>query len=83
MAGRRSPDQRPPVHDPLSGQGRGAAVTVREINKLTRDGGDGSNVYHNGHRVIRARTERGDTLVRHLDDGRWYVVCAGETLEVR
>ena len=58
-------------------------MTVREINRLTRYGGNGRNVYHNHHRVTRAKIRGLDMLVRHLDDGRWYVVCSADSLEVR
>lgn len=58
-------------------------MSVREINQLTRDGGNGRNPYHNGHRVMRAKSQRGQMLVRHLNDGRWYVVCRDDRMEVR
>ena len=58
-------------------------MTVREINRLTRDGGNGLNVYHNHHRVTRAKTWRGEMLVRHLNDGQWYVVCEFDRVEIR
>lgn len=58
-------------------------MTVREINRLTRDGGNGRNVYFNNQRVTRAKTERGDMLVRTLHDGRWYIVCPNDSIEVR
>lgn len=58
-------------------------MTVREINRLTRDGGSGRNVYHNHYRVTRAKTVKSDMLVRHLSDGKWYIVCAADKLEVR
>lgn len=57
-------------------------LSLREINRITRDGGNGRNVYHNHCRVTRAKTERGDMLVRHLNDGRWYIVCLTDRLEV-
>lgn len=49
-------------------------MTAREINRITRDGGNGRNVYFNGQRVTRAKRVGMDMLVRTLD-GKWYVVC--------
>jgi hypothetical protein len=57
-------------------------MTVREINRVTRDGGNGLNVYFNNRRVTRAKTVGGEMFVKTLLDGRWYAVCEHDSLRV-
>jgi hypothetical protein len=57
-------------------------MTVRQINELTRDGGNGRNVYVTmvgnpgslPNRVTRARTKAGRMQVKLLWSGEWVTV---------
>ena len=56
-------------------------LTVREINKLTRDGGNGLNVYFYSERITRAKTVKGEMRVLTIS-GAWYIVRATDTFTV-
>lgn len=67
-------------------------LTIREINSLTRDGGNGRNVYLLGSdalgrsrvmRVTRARTRSGKVQVYTLTTGEWITVSPAHSMEVR
>jgi hypothetical protein len=63
-------------------------LSNREINKLTRDGGNGRNVYLVSptgacYRVTRARTHKGNRQVRDLNSGKWLYVMPSDTFMVR
>ncbi len=63
-------------------------LTTRQINLLTRDGGNGQNVYLVSAcqtftaRVIRSRTVKGQQQVRRLTDGKWLNVHPSDTFLV-
>lgn len=62
-------------------------MTVRKINAITRDGGNGRNVYvtvaRTGyqHRVTRARTRGGRVQVRLLLTGRWLTLATDDIVK--
>jgi hypothetical protein len=60
-------------------------LTVKQINELTRDGGNGQNVYvaiqgSQPNRVTRARTRHGRMQVRLLWSGKWFTVDSNTTI---
>lgn len=60
-------------------------MTIREINKLTRDGGKGLNVYLTStlsgwkQRITRAKMVKGSFQVRTIS-GNWLPVISSDTL---
>lgn len=62
-------------------------LSNREINKLTRDGGNGRNVYLVSptgatYRITRARTFKGNRQVRCLSSGKWLYIMPSDTFMI-